>query len=351
MAIYKNGLIISKMYPPHLGHLHLINSALEQCEKLTILVCTLESESIPGELRFGWLNEIYSKNYNIKIYHISDDLQQEPYDDEDDNFWDIWTGIIVNHLPNIDCVFTSETYGDELKKRINKKYNMNIDSVTVDIHRKQFPVSGTDIRNDPFKYWDYIPKNVRPYFMRKIIIVGPESTGKSYATKLLAEHYGVGYVDEYGRTYCEQMGNRALIDSDFYKIAGQHARNVKKEMEEHSDKKFFIMDTDYITTEIWAEIYLKKRLELNPPHSYLQDGDLYLIMRPDIPWIDDGTREFPKLRDWHYTKIKKIYSGTTPYNKRIGGLGKYGLISGDYNERIENAKTWIDAKLKDWGIE
>ncbi len=344
MAKYKNGLIIGKLYPPHKGHLHLINSALEKCDRLTVLVCTLEREYIPGELRYEWLKEIYEGEPKINIIHINDDLQQYPYYDDDDKFWDVWTGIIINHLPNIDCVFTSETYGDELKKRINKRYNMNIDSVTVDIHRTTHPISGTDIRKTPYDNWDYIPTNVKPYFMRKIIIVGPESTGKSYTTKVLAEHFGVGYVDEYGRDYCDTIGNRSLVEQDFHNIANQHAINVKHGMELHSDKKFFIMDTDYITTQIWAEIYLKKKLKINPKYVYLQKGDLYLLMTPDIPWIDDGTREFPKLRDWHFDRLQTIYSLPQTITANLY------TINGNYKKRIDLAIKTIEEYIKIWKI-
>lgn len=350
MELYKNGLIIGKLYPIHNGHLHLINSALEKCEKLTVLLCSLPKEMIPGELRFEWLKEIYVNEPKINIVHIKDELQQYPYDDEDDNFWDIWTGIIINALPNIDCIFTSETYGDELKKRINKKYKMNIDSVTVDIHRTTYPISGTDIRNNPYDNWNFIPNNIKPYFMRKVVIIGPESSGKSYTTKALAEHFGVGYADEYGRTYCDMIGNRSLVEEDFYNIANQHAINVKVGMEQQPNKKLFFIDTDYITTQIWGEIYLKKKLDINPKYAYLQYADLYLLMTPDIPWIDDGTREFPELRKWHFDRLENIY--TLPYTYKAPHEIKSDvcIIKGNYEERINIAIQTMEKYKKIWKI-
>lgn len=332
MKKYKNGLVFGKMNPPHLGHFFLIDSAKEQCEKVTVLVCSLKNEKIPGDLRYNWIRLTYI-NTNVTVVHITDEVMQYPYSDDDDMFWNIWIGIIMREIPNFDVVFTSESYGKELAKRINHKYpNLNIDSVEVDNARIKYPISGTAIRQNPQANWDMIPDSVKPYFMRKIVITGPESTGKSIISKQLADFFGSKHVPEYGREYTDIHKLDSLRDMEniavghinkAIDIANDNAKNAQ-------NSKILILDTDLIVTQIWSEIYFKDvpYYVKSSQENYIQKGDLYLLMNIDIPWIDDGTREFPYLREWHFNRIKKeLEYRQLPYK----------IISGKNEERLNNA--------------
>ncbi len=169
--LYKNGLLLGKFYPFHEGHKYLIESAAKQCERLTVLVFSLEDEIIPGNLRYDWIRHTFPEP-NINVVHCTDNVVQYPKNDEDEFFWDIWTGIIMRELPNIDAIFTSEIYGKELADRISFKYpDMHIDSIIVDKVRNKYPVSGTNIRENPFKFWQFIPDIVRPFFMKKLYLL------------------------------------------------------------------------------------------------------------------------------------------------------------------------------------
>lgn len=343
--IYKNGLVLGKFYPFHNGHQYLIESAAKQCERLTVLVCSLKDETIPGNLRYDWIRKTFGAS-NFNIVHITDDVMQYPKSDEDEFFWDTWIGIIMQELPNIDVIFTSEDYGKELAKRISFKYpNMKIDSIEVDKSRGTFPVSGTAIRNNPLENWQYLPDIVKPYFMKKIVMVGPESTGKSVLAKQLAEYYGSEHVPEYGREYTEEyvIGQRQIEFDDLEYIAIGHVKLAKEIALDNTrnakNNKLLILDTDLIITQIWSEIYFKKvpKKVMSLQDDYIQKGDLYLLMDIDIDWVDDGTREFPMLRQWHYDRIEK------ELKKR--NLN-YVKISGNYsegrNDRFEMAKNYID---------
>jgi HTH-type transcriptional repressor of NAD biosynthesis genes len=343
---YKNGLVLGKFYPFHEGHKFLIESANTQCEKLTVLVCSLQNETIPGNLRYDWIRQTF-KSADINVVHITDELMQYPRGDEDEFFWDIWTGIIMRELPDIDVIFTSEDYGKELAKRISFKYpNMHIDSVDVDTLRKTYPVSGTAIRDNPLENWQYIPTIAKPYFMKKIILVGPESTGKTELSKALAKHYGGEYVPEYGRTYEEEYvkGEKRQFElDDLEYIAMGHVKHAKeialRNAENGKNNHILILDTDSITTQIWSEIYFKKVPEkvMSLQNDYIQKGDLYLLMDIDIPWVDDGMREFPMLRRWHHGRIEQ---------ELIKRDLNYVKIDGNFDERFDRAIGYIDKYLK-----
>ena len=328
---YKNGLVFGKMYPPHLGHFHLIDSAIAQCEKVTVLVCSLKNEYIPGSLRYDWIRQTYSK-FDVNVVHVTDEVVQYPVSDEDELFWDIWIGIIMRELSNLDVVFTSEDYGKELAKRINHKYpDLNIDSVEVDNARKKYPASGTAIRENPYKNWQYIPDIVKPYFMKKVILMGPESTGKSTMAKRLAEHFGTTYVPEYGREYTDNNTLKSVADIDYIAIGHvKRAHEIALHNAKFSpDAKFLFLDTDLIITQIWSEIYFKQvpYYAKSLQNDYIQQGDLYLLMDVDIPWHDDGTREFPYLRKWHFDRIESELK-----DRKLN----YVIVSGDGEKRFEN---------------
>jgi HTH-type transcriptional regulator, transcriptional repressor of NAD biosynthesis genes len=84
--------------------------------------------------------------------------------------------------------------------------------------RELVSISGTKIRENPYQHWDYLPEVVRPCFVKKVCIFGPESTGKSTLTKKLAEHFHTSYVHEYARPFLD-LKNGECKAEDIEKIA------------------------------------------------------------------------------------------------------------------------------------
>lgn len=318
---YKKGFTLGKFLPPHNGHLHLIHSALKQTEELTVLVCTLKKEPIPGILRYQWLKELCPE---ANIIHITDEIPSYPHEDPD--FWAIWTALLKREIPpDTEVFFSSEDYGSEVAEKLG------ITHVLIDKERRTVPVSGTAIRTNPFSNWDFIPDNVKPFFVKRIVLTGPESTGKTRMSQLLAAYYTTSWAEEYGRTYFAEK-NGKLVLRDIIKIAeGQ----LKREDEAASRaNKLLFCDTDLIVTQIWSEIYFTECppevIKLQLERTY----DLYLLMDIDIPWEDDGTREFPHLRQWHFNRLKEELD-----RRRL----PYLIISGNYEERLKTAVSAIHA--------
>ncbi|MFY9309133.1 MAG: AAA family ATPase [Bacteroidia bacterium] len=312
---YKKGFILGKFLPPHLGHLHLVRSAMEHVEELTILVCTIKKEPIPGILRFQWMQELIK---NARIVHVTDEVPSYPHEHPD--FWTIWTTLLKKYIdPGTEIFFSSEDYGFEVAGRLGIKH------ILVDKERSSVPVSATAIRNNPYKNWDFIPPPVRPYYTRRIVLTGPESTGKTTLARQLAQHFNTTWVEEFGRNYYVEKGGKLLIDDIINIAEGQ--LNSEEQAIKQSNKLLFC-DTDLIVTQIWSEIYFnscpEKVIQLNTSRKY----DLFLLMNIDIPWEDDGTREFPHLREWHFKRIKDELESR--------GLN-YTLISGEGHQRLQNA--------------
>lgn len=325
MKKYKNSLVLMKAYPPHLGHLYLIDTAIENSEHTHVVISHNKSQTIPGDLRFNCLKEIYKDNKNVTVYNFDDTgLPQHDYECESlDEFYSHWIPKIYELIDELDVVFTSEDYGDDFAKYLG------VEHFLVDKDRLTYPVSGTAVRTDPFDKWDYIPKQIRPFFVKRIALMGPESVGKSTLTKELANWYQTNFVDEYGRTVYETNGNK-VSHQDFIPISlgrqGLEDWNLK------TANKLLFCDTEDITTYLFLKMYCDDWTKEEDQWflktlSEKKNYDLYILLKPDCDAIQDGTRKFLEERQNHYEIIK---------NELVNRGCHFVEVGGDWKERFDN---------------
>jgi HTH-type transcriptional regulator, transcriptional repressor of NAD biosynthesis genes len=156
------GLVIGKFMPPHAGHLRLFAVARAQVDELHVVLFSKSHEPIPGELRLAWLRELLP---HATVWHVT---REHPIDYRDAQAWDFWVSAIRDVLPrDPDVVFSSETYGDELARRLGARH------VAVDPGRSQVPISSTQIRARPLAHWRYLPPPVRRYYMLQMKASSP----------------------------------------------------------------------------------------------------------------------------------------------------------------------------------
>ncbi|MBY0245786.1 MAG: ATP-binding protein [Sphingobacteriaceae bacterium] len=167
--------------------------------------------------------------------------------------------------------------------------------------------------------------------IKKIAIVGPESTGKSTISKQLAQHYQTAWVPEYARYYCEGLNGACTMQDEINMFYGQLA--LEKSFLATTEKDFIFCDTTFLTVKIWSDEMLGNTpqivLDALPKYPY----DLYLLMDIDLPWQDDPLRDFPHKRE-HFMSIWK---------KELQNLkANYITISGLETQRFTNAKNAVD---------
>ena len=198
------GVVIGRFMPPHMGHLYLINFALSYCTDVTVLVCTLPHEPIPGDLRFEWMKQLFPA---ARIVHITEAIPAAQKDMPGSTA--IWAKTIRTYVPDaIHFVFASEPYGEELARDLGASF------VGVDPARAQFPVSATDIRNHPMRNWKHIPEPVRPYFLKRVNVL---SSGNSTLARELAAEFSTLYVADY-RIFLSSYRARAVGPSDLQDV-------------------------------------------------------------------------------------------------------------------------------------
>ncbi len=134
--------------------------------------------------------------------------------------------------------------------------------------------------------------------MRKIVVTGPESSGKTTLTRSLAKHFKTIWVPEFARSYVQELG-RDYEQSDLLEIAkGQ----IKSEDElATSAKSFLICDTDLLTLKIWQQQKYHRCYQWINDQIRLRSYDAYLLCSPHgISWEEDPLRENPHDRDRLY---------------------------------------------------
>jgi len=135
--------------------------------------------------------------------------------------------------------------------------------------------------------------------MLKIIVTGPESSGKTTLCKALSEHFKISFSKEFAREYLNTI-NREYKEEDLLEIAkGQLL----------SENNAQILDTDLITIKIWSEYKYGKsdKWILKQIEKQKSENRYYLLCKPDIPWEADPLRESPLNRD----ELFKIYKRET----------------------------------------
>lgn len=314
------GFLLGTFMPPHNGHVMLCETARALVDQLTILVCWLPDDPIPGETRLAWMRELFPQ---CRIVGHGMPAPQEPHEHPD--FWPIWAGIAREAHPEpIDIVFASESHGHRLADELGARFH------PVDPGREAVPVSASAIRADPWAYWKHLPPPVRPHFAKTICLHGPESTGKSSLALRLARHLDTLFVPEYGRIWCEEMGTDLTMD-DLLTIARTHDAMTQAALRQCNRR--LILDTDPLMTAAWAEMLLKR--EDAWFDNWQGTADLYLLLDVDLPWIDDGTRFFGS------TKARQRFFEISKAQLERRGV-RWALISGSGEARFESALRAIE---------
>lgn len=169
--------------------------------------------------------------------------------------------------------------------------------------------------------------------MRKIVITGPESTGKSSLSKQLADYYKVEPVPEYARIYLNNKGG-LYNQKDLTLIAKGQIELEEKALK--TNAKFVFCDTSLEVIKIWSEFkygtcdsFIINSLSKRQPN-------LYLLLEPDLPWQQDPLRENPNNRIELFDIYKKELSS---YNI------PHFVVSGKGENRFEMAKRIIETNL------
>ena len=169
---------------------------------------------------------------------------------------------------------------------------------------------------------------------KRIVLFGPESTGKTTLAKKLAYHFQTNWVPEFAREYLEkkkiQTGEICSYD-DLYTIAIEQMKQENKLIK--LSNKYIFCDTNLVSTQVYSEVYFNKCdnriLTANHKNKY----DLYFLTDVDIPWVKDLVRDKPNERK----KMFRFFE-----DKLIDMNISFYILSGNIQKRLNDAILHIE---------
>jgi NadR type nicotinamide-nucleotide adenylyltransferase len=170
--------------------------------------------------------------------------------------------------------------------------------------------------------------------MKKFVVIGPESTGKSTLCSQLAQHFNTKWVPEYAREYLEKNGTNYTYDDLLIIARGQIDLEESLSSQLTIPNSRLFIDTDMYVMKVWCEYVFNKyhNWVLNRIAERKYDG--YLLCNVDLPWVKDNLREYPDLetRNKLYNFYRDILiNQNTPWVE----------INGSYRERFESALKFV----------
>ncbi len=181
--------------------------------------------------------------------------------------------------------------------------------------------------------------------LKKIVIIGPESTGKSTLCEQLANHYQTIWCREYAREHLLKHGTNYTYDDLLTIARGQIDREdsaVAAALDVSKDtdgSPLLFIDTNMYVMKVWCEFVFGQCHDWIIEQIVNRKYDLYLLCNTDLPWVKDELREYPDLetreRLYHIYKDIMINQNT-----------RWANISGDYEERFEKAKEAVENNLR-----
>jgi HTH-type transcriptional regulator, transcriptional repressor of NAD biosynthesis genes len=321
---FYHSVVCGKFYPPHKGHHYLIDTAIEHSDNVTVIVCWRSDETVPVEKRIECLKEEHPTIKIISVPCIPDD--------DDSPGWGKYTLNVLGFTPN--AVFSSEKYG------IPYAEAMGCEHVEVDIKRKNFPISGTQVRCNPYKYFDFLSPAMRAYYALRIVVVGAESTGTTTLAEALAKKYKTVCVPEYGRTYTKwkyEKGNVGWYWGEFTHIAEE--QNKLEDLYARNANKVLICDTDSLATMLWQKRYCGSTSEMLRVLGKYRNT-FYILTGDEIPFAQDEDN----LRDGEHIRHEMHEGFISLLND---ARKKYIIVTGSHDQRMNDAIIFIDGIMRD----
>ena len=298
------GVVFGSFAPLHQGHLDVVMRAKKENDGGCLLIsCGYDGDKgeplMPHSKRYRYVREHFANDDMVAVYAINDtEIGAEEYP----NGWGKWKEefekIYAKAVKSADervWYVGDRCYYNDLVEQGEKVVLLN---------REENLISGTMIRNNPFKYWSQITLPFRRCFSYNVLICGTASEGKSVMTADLGKYFNAPYSVEYARQYMEEssVADWELDGADFLAfLDGQYNLN-KKQINSPSNNGVFFADSDALVTKMYAEYYANDKTCSLSKQEYEKIAvvadeltrksrwDKIYLLCPKGKFVDDHTR-------------------------------------------------------------
>ena len=188
--------------------------------------------------------------------------------------------------------------------------------------------------------------------LKKIVVIGPESTGKSTLCEFLAQHYHSDWVAEYAREYLLTNGKAYTFENLLSIARGQidledkHISSATVSISPQSAGEFqdavsrpLFIDTDLYVMKVWCEFVFGRCHQWIIDQIAIRNYDLYLLCNTDLPWVRDELREYPDLETRE--KLFRIYKDIL-----VNQNTPWVEIWGEAGQRAKTAMSAVDELMR-----
>lgn len=313
MTRYSTGLVVGKLCPLHRGHELVIRTALRACERVLVLSWAKpELKGMEPERRERWLEALFPQaerlvmtEEKLRALAPPPELATLPGDESDVVLHRRFCAWVCERVfrQRPDAVFTSESYGAPFAEEMSRWFGRRVESVLVDPARAAVPISGTLLRQNVHAYRQFLSPEVYRDFVKRVVLLGGESTGKSSLAEHLATELGTLHVPEYGRELWEARDG-ALLFEDLLHIGREQVAREERALGRANE--WLVCDTSPLTTLFYSRAlfgHADPELEALAERRY----DRVVLCRGDFPFVQDGTRQDETFRsrqeDWYRAEL------------------------------------------------
>ena len=169
--------------------------------------------------------------------------------------------------------------------------------------------------------------------IKRIALIGPESTGKTTLCEQLAIHFHTVWVPEYSRSYNEKLERPYTLDD--IELCSRKQLEMEDELLQQANHCLF-SDTELIVAKVWCEDVFKTCPQWIENEITKRKYDFYLLTFPDLPFREDPARENPKRRNYFF----ELYKSELEKRKF-----NFEIVTDSGKSRFENALKAMD-KMK-----
>jgi HTH-type transcriptional repressor of NAD biosynthesis genes len=331
MKPYRKGLVLGKFMPMHKGHEYLIRFAQGFCEELTVVVDCLKDQTYSTSQRKKWIEEEIP---GVKVVALQKEMPQDPSETAD--FWSIWKEAIFEAAGKPDVVVAAMDYGWTLA------HHLGCEMVACDVSRKSLPISATQIREDTNSQWDWLCGSAKASLTKRLIFLGPESTGKTTLAQKMAQEEKTIYVPEYAK---------ALIDRQHGEFFEHNVKSVLKAQRQsenvlaREDGPHIFCDSDALSTLIWSQTLFG-----HAPEEAFQlskrtgENTMTFLMTPETKWVEDSHRKVvgdkAKELDFRWKMFHEFEELLLNFKR------PYLVVPGNFEEKEDFVRNWVQNDLK-----
>lgn len=296
------GLTLGKFLPLHKGHELLLQVAQANVDILVVLVGVHPDDPFSFEQRKEWVRRI------VPYAHIMEQAETDKTatKDEsgtvtDESYWQSWLADTRRILDSLDMqllgsevshVFTSDLYGERIAKEFGARW------IPVDPDREMIAISGTSVRNSFYDNYRFLPETTKQDLTKVVSILGPESCGKSTLVQHLAKTYDV--LPEYGRILSVNRKNE--LDREDFRVIQRTQHFLIEKLRRQAMFPVIVTDTEALATALYFKTWFPNEdCEEFFHFANKQKIDKYIVLSPDVPWIQDGFRtQDSDMKRWQF---------------------------------------------------